>query len=76
MSNHTINLAEVAPCSHGEANIRIFLHAKHAAEEGSKVIIVKASDTDVLIIAVSVLPTLQEIGLQQLAKDRTRDGSQ
>ena len=79
VSNHTINMAEVAPCSHEEANIRIFLYVKHhehAAEEGSKVIIVKASHTDVLIIAVSVLPTLQEISLQQLAKGRTRDGSQ
>eukprot|EP00745_Piridium_sociabile_P026562 TRINITY_DN4240_c0_g2_i9.p1 TRINITY_DN4240_c0_g2~~TRINITY_DN4240_c0_g2_i9.p1 ORF type:complete len:1084 (-),score=281.98 TRINITY_DN4240_c0_g2_i9:490-3741(-) len=66
VSNHTINLDEVAPCSHEEADTRIFVHARHAAEVGSKVLIVKASDTDVLVIAVSVLPHLQEIGLQQL----------
>lgn len=56
----------VAPCSHEEADARIFVHARHAAEQGSKVIMVKANETDVLVIAISVLPTLQQIGLQQL----------
>ncbi|KAJ8419194.1 hypothetical protein AAFF_G00006930 [Aldrovandia affinis] len=66
VSNRTINLAGVAPCSHEEADTRIFLHARHATEAGSKVIMVKASDTDVVVIAVSVLQALQELGLQQL----------
>ena len=66
LSNHTINLAEVSPCNHEEADARIFVHAHHAAEKGSKALMIKASDTDVLVIAVSVLPTLQKIGLQQL----------
>lgn len=66
VSNHTINLAGVAPCSHEESDTRIFVHARHATEAGSKVIMVKASDTDVLVIAVSVLQALQELGLQQL----------
>ncbi|KAJ8372700.1 hypothetical protein AAFF_G00277690 [Aldrovandia affinis] len=66
VSNRTINLAGVAPCSHEEADTRIFVHARHATEAGSKVIMVKASDTDVVIIAVSVLQALQELGLQQL----------
>ncbi|KAJ8046460.1 hypothetical protein HOLleu_05134 [Holothuria leucospilota] len=56
----------MAPCSHEEADTRIFLHARQAVDEGSKNIIVKANGTDVLVIAVSVLPTLQEIGLRQL----------
>ena len=68
VSNHTIDLAGVAPCSHEESDTRIFVHARHATEAGSKVIMVKASDTDVLVlvIAVSVLQALQELGLQQL----------
>ncbi|KAJ8417281.1 hypothetical protein AAFF_G00285080 [Aldrovandia affinis] len=66
VSNRTINLAGVAPCSHEEADTRIFVHARHATEAGSKVIMVKASDTDVVVIAVSVLQALQELGLQQL----------
>ena len=55
VSNHTINLAGVAPCSHEESDTRIFVHDRHATEAGSKAIMVKASDTDVLVIAVSVL---------------------
>ena len=66
ISNSTINLAGVAPCSHEEADTRIFVHARHAAEAGSKVIMVKANDTDILVIAISVLQALQNLGLQQL----------
>ena len=51
---------------HEEADTRIFVYARHATKNGSKVIVMKASDTDVLVIAVSVLPSLQTIGLQQL----------
>lgn len=66
VSNRTINLAGVAPCSHEEADTRVFVHARHAIEAGRKVIMVKASDTDVVVIAVSVLQALQELDLQQL----------
>ena len=65
VSNCTISLAGVAPCSHEEADTWIFVHARHATEAGSKVIMVKASDTDV-VITVSVLQKLHELGLQQL----------
>lgn len=65
-SNQTISLDEVALCSQKEADMWIFVHAKNVAEEGSRLLIIKASDTDILVITVSVLPSLQEIGLQQL----------
>ena len=66
VSNRTINLVGVVPCSQEEADTRIFVHATHATEAGSKVIMVKASDTDVVVIAVSVLQAHQYLGLQQL----------
>ena len=66
ISSHSISPDGVAPCSHEEADTRIFVHARHAVEEGNKGIMVKASDTDVVVIAVSVLPALQAIGLHQL----------
>ena len=66
VSNDTINLTVVAPCSHEEVDMQIFVHARHATEADSKVFRVKASDTDVIFIAVSVLQELQELGLQQL----------
>ena len=63
LSNHTISLEGGSPCSHDEADTRICVHA---AQEGSKSLLVKASDTDILVIAISVMPTLQAMGLQQL----------
>ena len=78
VSNRTINLVGVAPCNQEEADTRIFVHARHVTEAGSKVIMIKDSDTDVVVIAVSVLQALQELGLQQfglpLAKDSTCSG--
>ena len=65
-SNHTISIEGVSPCSHEEADTRIFVHARHAVQEGSKYMFVKASDTDILVIATSVMPALQAICLQQL----------
>ena len=66
LSNQMVNLDELAPCNHEEADTRIFVHARHAATQGSKVLMVKANDTDVVVIAVSALPTLKELGLQHL----------
>ena len=64
--NHMISMDGIAPCDHEEADTCIFVHARHVVEEGSKVLMVKASDTDILVIALSVLPHLQQIGLLQL----------
>ena len=66
LSNHTIGLEGVSPCSHKEANTRIFVHARHAAQEDSTSVLVKASDTDTLVITISVMPTLQVICPKQL----------
>ena len=66
MSNQQVNLDHLAPCSHEEADTRIFLHVRHAVVEGSKVIMIRANDTDVLVIAISTLPSLIDLGLQQL----------
>lgn len=49
VSNRTINLAGVAPCSQEEADTRIFVHARHATEAGSKVIV-----TQILSLSQSV----------------------
>ena len=44
----------------------IFVHARHAVMEGNQTIMIKANDTDVVVIAISILPSLQELGLQKL----------
>ena len=48
----------IAPCTHEEADTRMFLHAKHAAIGGSKSINIVSSDTDVVVIGVAVFDDL------------------
>ena len=58
-----MSLYGVTSSSHKETDTRILVHA---VQEGNEVLIVKACDRDVLVIAISVLSSLQSIGLQQL----------
>ena len=55
-----IDLDEFALCTH----LRTYHAAKGGSPEG--VLMAKASDTDILFIAVSMMAALQETGLQQL----------
>ena len=66
ISNTMKSLDALSPCCHEEADTQIFVHAKDATTDGRKSIIIKANDTDVLVIAISVLPSLQEIGLEKM----------
>jgi len=59
-------LDAVAPCSHEEADTRVFVHARDATPQGSKSITIKANNTDVVVIAVATMPSLQELGLEKL----------
>ena len=59
-------LDDTSPCSHKEADTRIFVHAKSVALHGSKSLMVKANDTDILVLAVSVMMPSKEMGLDQL----------
>lgn len=66
VSNQTTNLDAIAPCSHEEADTRIFLHAQHAVKQGHKSLMIDANDTDILIIATSVMPYLMQLGLEKM----------
>ena len=48
----------LSPCTHEEADTRIFLHAKQASEQGHSNICIRSTDTDVIVIAVSLFPYL------------------
>ncbi|XP_050721179.1 uncharacterized protein LOC127001053 [Eriocheir sinensis] len=48
---------------------RIFVHGKDATTEGIKSLMIKANDTGVLVIAVPVLQSLQELGLENMQKE-------
>ena len=53
VSNTNINRNELSPCTHEEADTRLFVHAKDASTEGNKKIIISSTDTDVVVIAIS-----------------------
>ena len=63
--NHK-SLEAVSPCLHEEADTRICVRSHDAAIEGSKALVIKANDTDISVIAVSVFPQLQDIGIETL----------
>ena len=56
----------MTPCRYEEADTHIFVHARDAVMEGHKVFMIKANDTDIIVIAISTLPSLQEFGLEKL----------
>ena len=41
LSNRAINLDDISPCTHGEADTRLCVNARHAMQEGNKVIMIK-----------------------------------
>lgn len=57
---------ELAPCSHAEADTRVFVHLRQAVSLGFKDATVKTVDTDLVVIALSQFDDLAEEGLEKL----------
>ncbi|RXN31429.1 hypothetical protein ROHU_004760 [Labeo rohita] len=66
LSNKPISLEGLSPCNHEEADSRIFTHALHATKQQIKSVLIKACDTDILVVAVNVFATLQDAGLEKI----------
>jgi hypothetical protein len=64
--NHSISFEGLTHCNHERADTQIFLHSNHTATDGNNTIMNKASDTDILVISVSVLLILQDLGVVKL----------
>ena len=62
LSNHAINL----DYSQEETYMRMFVHVRHAIQEGNKALMIKANDTDDVIIAVATMSSLQALELHKL----------
>ena len=41
LSNRAINLDDISSCTHGEADTRLCVNARHAMQEGNKVIMIQ-----------------------------------
>ena len=65
-SHPASSLEELAPCAHEEADTRIFLHAWHAAREGYKSFMIEANDTDIVVIALSLMPSFSAVGMEKM----------
>ena len=59
----TTQVQNISPCSHEEVDTRILLHAKDAVMQGHSRILIKASDTDVVVLCLSLFT---EIGAEKL----------
>ena len=67
MSNQIISLEGMALYNHKEADSRLFLHARTLyVEQGHTSLIIKVSDTDVIVIAINVFQIQNDIGLERL----------
>ncbi|XP_052123378.1 uncharacterized protein LOC127749403 [Frankliniella occidentalis] len=54
----------ISPCNHEEADTRMLLHVADAVRSGHKEIIIRSTDTDVVVLAVAcveMLPGLEEL---------------
>ena len=64
--NREFDVSRVSPCSHEEADTRVFLHIRDMALQGYTKAMIRTVDTDVLIIAIALFFCL---GLEQLWVD-------
>lgn len=62
MANQQVLLSDVTPCTHEEADTRIFVHVKSAVLQGNHSVIIKANDTDVVVIAIHAMKLLNSFG--------------
>ena len=50
-----IDLTGLVPCSHEEADTRLFLHVADAVKKGYRKLLVRTVDTDVVVVAIATL---------------------
>ena len=49
---------KLSPCSHEEADTRIMVHFADAVQDGHQSVMIRSTDTDVLVLAVAAVATL------------------
>ena len=55
VSTDTLDVTDLQPCTHEEADYRVMLHCAHAHKHGLMKIMIHATDTDVLVLAISMV---------------------
>ena len=59
-SPSNVDVSAFAPCTQGEADSRIFLHIVAAASAGHRSIIIRTSDSDVVVLGVAAYVSLKQ----------------
>ena len=59
LCNYNIDLSGLCPSNHEEADTRLFVHVKHAAIQRLKTSLVVSTDTDVVVLAISMFANLE-----------------
>ena len=60
---NNLDVSALSPCTHEEADTLIILHLKDAVNKGCSNIAIRATDTDIIIIATALF---EDIGVQKL----------
>jgi len=58
--------SSISPCNHEEADTRVFVHVTCLVLCGHKSVMITTVDTDVVIIAISLIKKLKTYGLKEL----------
>ena len=58
--------SQLTPCNYEEADTRIFAHVEELVLKGRKVVLVDATDTDVVVVTTSCFSELSQFGFQKL----------
>jgi hypothetical protein len=61
LCNKNIDLSGICPCNHEEADTRLFVHVKHTAIQGLKTSLVVITNTDVVVLAISMFAKLDKL---------------
>ena len=64
-SNGDLDLSNIKPCNHEEADTTVFLHVKDIAKQGHRKMVIRTVRTDVLALPVLVYEELKD-GIEEL----------
>ena len=63
LSNPDMDVHGLTPCTQDEADGRMLLHASHAYQQGQKRVLIQATDTDVVVLAIRTANILKDCEL-------------
>ena len=58
--------SQISPCNHEEADTHIMLHVKDTVQTGMRQIMIRTVDTDVVVIAISIVHKLNILNMKPL----------